>query len=127
MYRWQEVQDHLNRLRQEINNISQMVMQLSQAESQAQSQLARLSQTEGMNSQQLQRIHQMCLSLHNEINALASAAQAMMPGATMPGQWGGMGAQTWTPGMSYGGSTAYRTEETDIRSDIGNLEQKRDL
>ncbi|MGO0122011.1 hypothetical protein [Desulfothermobacter acidiphilus] len=122
MYRWQEIQDHLNRLRQEISNIGQMVMQLSQIESQAQSQLARLSQTEGSNSQQLQRIHQMCLSLHNEINALSSTAQS-----AMPGQWSAMGTPTWTPGMNYGSSMAYQSEESGMGNTSGRMEAKSDF
>ncbi|MEW6770800.1 MAG: hypothetical protein AB1330_05345 [Bacillota bacterium] len=70
-YSFQGIQNHLNRVRQDLSNISQTAVQLQQAEQQAQSQLARLSQQENQNSQQLQRIYQISVSLQNEINAIA--------------------------------------------------------
>uniref|UniRef100_A0A7C2I221 Uncharacterized protein n=1 Tax=Ammonifex degensii TaxID=42838 RepID=A0A7C2I221_9THEO len=97
-YRFQEIQNHLNRLRQDLNNIGQTAMQLQQIEQQAQSQLARISQQENQNSQQLQRIYQLSMSLQNEINAISAATQQMAAApayAYSPGAWGA-GAGQWT-------------------------------
>lgn len=104
-YSFQEIQNHLNRVRQDLSNISQTAVQLQQAEQQAQSQLARLSQQENQNSQQLQRIYQISVSLQNEINAISAATQQMMAApayAYSPGQWGTAG----TFPAPYTGTTA---------------------
>ena len=108
MHRFQELQNHLSRLRQDLNNISQVTMQLQQAEQQAQSQLARLSQQESFNNQQLQRIQQLCLSIQNELNAVSSVAQQLSTAFTT-GQWG-TGAQWAAPqptGSHYAGVTQH--------------------
>ncbi|MGQ9512675.1 hypothetical protein [Thermodesulfitimonas sp.] len=103
MHRLQELQNHLSCLRQDLNNISQVTMQLQQAEQQAQSQLAWLSQQESFNSQQLQRIQQLCLSLQNELNTISSVAQQL--GTTLTaGQWGA--ATQWTTPQYTGGHYA---------------------
>lgn len=74
-YQLQDLHNRLNRLRMDLNNITQAAAQLQQAEQQAQSQLARISQQESFNSQQLQRIYQLSINLQNEVNAISSAAQ----------------------------------------------------
>ncbi|HIE11825.1 MAG TPA: hypothetical protein EYP63_00100 [Desulfotomaculum sp.] len=112
-YQLQEFQNRLNRVRQDLNNITQAAAQLQQAEQQAQSQLARLSQQESLNTQQLQRIYQISINLQNEVNAISSAAQQFNVQAAGYGQFGTAGyrapyqaPQTGTTGFTAGVQTA---------------------
>jgi uncharacterized phage infection (PIP) family protein YhgE len=108
MIRFQEMQNHINRLRQDLNAISATAQQLQQAEQQAQSQLARLSQHESLNSQQLQRISQICNSLQSDVIALSSAMQQISTAvpAFTAGQFGvgvgtgQLGAAGYTAGVA---------------------------
>lgn len=115
-YQLQDLQNRLNRLRQDLNNITQAAAQLQQAEQQAQSQLARISQQESFNSQQLQRIYQLSINLQNEVNAISSAAQQFnVPAAPYSaGQFGTAGytpttsiPYTGTFNVPYTGATSY--------------------
>lgn len=105
MYRFQDVQNHINRLRQDLSTISQTALQLQQAEQQAQSQLARLSQHESMNSQQLQRISQICLNLQNDLSAISSVVQQMS--SAVPAYGGAGATQFGATGITTGTAAPY--------------------
>lgn len=70
-----QLQNQIQRLRQEINNISQLTSQLQQFEQNNAAQLQRLQQHEVNASQQLQRIQQACNQINNDLNLVSSAAQ----------------------------------------------------
>jgi len=98
------MQNHINRLRQDLSAISATAQQLQQSEQQAQSQLARLSQHESLNSQQLLRITQICNSLQNDVSAISSAVQQISTAvpAFTTGQWGVGTGQFGTTGYTAG-------------------------
>lgn len=70
-----QLQQQIQRLRQEVNNISQVTSQLQQFEQNNAAQLQRLQQHEVNATQQLQRIQQICGQINNDLNNVSSAAQ----------------------------------------------------
>lgn len=106
-----QLQQQIQRLRQEVNNISQMTSQLQQFEQSNAAQLQRLQQHEVNATQQLQRIQQLCSQLSNDLNSVSSIAQQVtqsiaqnmfQPGTGYAGfgqQYGTFGTQ-YTPGWT---------------------------
>ncbi len=74
-----QLHQQIQRLRQEINNISQMTSQLQQFEQSNAAQLQQLHQHEVNASQQLQRIQQACSQINNDLNLVSGAAQQATP------------------------------------------------
>lgn len=75
MDQFYQLQQQIQRLRQDINNITSMTSQLQQFEQNNASQLQRLQQNEVTASQQLQRIQQICGQISSDLNSVSSAAQ----------------------------------------------------
>ncbi|MEW6182243.1 MAG: hypothetical protein AB1500_03580 [Bacillota bacterium] len=127
MYGFQQIQSHLNRLHQDLNNVCQVTAQLQQVEQQTQSQLARISQQEGQNSQNLQRVYQICMNLQNDVSAVSAATQQI--GAAIPSFGTGVGqfATTGYTGVGAGqlGAAGYtagvNTPYTGFASTSQNL------
>lgn len=86
MHQLFQLQQQLQRLRQDVNAIAQVTSQLMQTEQNNSSQLQQLQQREIMASQGLQRIHQMVNSLAQEINQVSSIAQQIA--SQVSGQFG---------------------------------------
>ena len=80
-----QLQQQIQRLRQEINNISQMTSQLQQFEQNNASQLQQLHQHEVNASQQLQRIQQVCNQINNDLNLVSGAAQQVTQSMSQTG------------------------------------------
>ncbi|TYO93878.1 hypothetical protein [Desulfallas thermosapovorans] len=75
MDQFYQLQQQIQRLRQEVNSISQMTSQLQQFEQNNAAQLQRLQQQEANATQQLQRIQQICGQINNDLNSVSNAAQ----------------------------------------------------
>lgn len=112
MYQYNQIQQQIQRLRDEASTISNLAGQLQQAEMNNSSQLQQLQQKEVNASQQLQRLQYVASQLHQDINQINSLAQQMssafyqtVPPQTQgaffnPPQYGGFGTGANQPGWS---------------------------
>lgn len=105
-----QLQQQIQKLRQEVNNISQMTSQLQQFEQNNATELQRLRQHEVNATQQLQRIQQNCQQLNNDLNNMNSTAQQI---SQSMGQSMGpnMGQNMYRPELGYaGGQSGYNQQ-----------------
>jgi len=77
MYQYNQIQQQIQRLRDEASTISNLAGQLQQTEISNSSQLQQLQQKEVNASQQLQRLQYVANQLHQDINQINSLAQQM--------------------------------------------------
>lgn len=139
MYQSNQLQQQIQRLRDEANTISNLAGQLQQAEMNNTLQLQQLQQKEVNVSQQLQRIQYTANQLHQDINQINNLAQQMSAPASYqtapspgqgasfnPTQYGGFGTNQpgWStqPGGSFTGggqffaTPAQRTQATQYEA-----------
>ncbi|MCF8010423.1 MAG: hypothetical protein K9L17_01745 [Clostridiales bacterium] len=83
-----QMQQQIQKMRQELNNISQMTSQLQQSEQSNAAQISRLQQHESNSVQQLQRIQQVCNQLNQDLNQIGSFTQQTSVSPAGPGQYG---------------------------------------
>jgi len=113
-----QLQQQIQRMRQEINNIVQMTNQLQQAEQNNAANLSRLQQHESTASQQLQRIQQMCNQVSQDLGQVSNITQQITSGAIST-----MGMQPTTGFGAYGRSIGFNQYTTQQPGNIGGYGQ----
>jgi len=79
-----QLHQQLQRLREDVNSISQLASQLQQAEQNNSAQLQQLQQKEIFAAQNLQRIQYLAGQLHQDLNQASSMAQQMTGASVFP-------------------------------------------